>query len=268
MTFQALVLGGAQMQGASGLAAIVAASALALTGALAAACFVKAFGATFLGRPRSEHAAQAVEVAPSMRVAMVALAAVCAVVGIAPGAVVRLLDGPVVALIDGSGPSALVTVRGPLVLTADAGEGAGTALSLTAAAALFVLLAVLLWAVLRWRRTAPRLAPTWTCGMTPESRFDYTATSFAKPLRFIFAALYRPRRSVIKETGPNPYVLRRLRWEGDVVDLAETHLYHRLQAGVMRLARAIRIHSTGSIHGYIGYVLGTLLLILLAFGSG
>jgi len=269
MTFQALVLGGAQLKGGAGLAAVVAASALALTGGLAAACFVKAFGVTFLGRPRSAQAAEAVEVAPSMRAGMILLAAVCVVVGVAPGHVMSLLDAPVVRLLGGAGPSALVTVRGPLVLSALGAAGAGTALSMTAAAALFAALALLVWGICVWpRAVARRLAPTWTCGMTPQSRFDYTATAFAKPLRFIFAALYRPRREVEKETGPTPYVLRRLRWEGDVVDLAETELYQRLQAGVMRTARAVRSRSTGRIHGYIAYVLITLLLTLLAFGRG
>jgi hydrogenase-4 component B len=138
-----------------------------------------------------------------------------------------------------------------------------------AAAALFAALALVAWAVVGWPRAAGRrLAPTWTCGMTPESRFDYTATAFAKPLRFIFAALYRPRREVERETGPTPYVVRRLRWQGDVLDLAQTELYHRLQLAVMSAARAVRSRSTGRIHGYIGYVLATLLLTLLAFGKG
>jgi hydrogenase-4 component B len=269
MTFQGLVLGGAQLGGGAGLAAVVAAAALALTGGLAAACFVKAFGVTFLGRPRSAHAADAVEVAPGMRAGMILLAAVCVVVGVVPGHVMSLLDAPVVRLLGGAGPSVLVTVRGPLVLSAYAEAGSGTALSMTAAAGLFAALALLVWGISVWPRAAARrLAPTWTCGMTPQSRFDYTATAFAKPLRFIFAAIYRPRREVEKETGPTPYVLRRLRWEGDVVDLAETELYQRLQAGVMRTARAVRSRSTGRIHGYIAYVLITLLLTLLAFGKG
>jgi hydrogenase-4 component B len=269
MTFQGLVLGGAQRGGGAGLAAIVAAAALALTGGLAAACFVKAFGVTFLGRPRSAHADEAVEVAPSMRAGMILLAGVCVAIGVAPGHVLSLLDAPVVRLLGGTGPSTLVTVRGPLVLSAYGNAGGGTALSMAAAAALFAVLALLAWAVLRWPRAAGRrLAPTWTCGMTPESRFDYTATAFAKPLRFIFAALYRPRREVERETGPTPYVLRRLRWEGDVLDLAQTQLYHRLQLWVMTTARAVRSRSTGRIQGYIGYVLFTLLLTLLAFGKG
>jgi len=267
MTFQALVLGGAALKGAEGLAAIIAASALALTGGLAAACFVKAFGVTFLGRPRSSHAAEAVEVPLSMRAGMLLLAAVCVAVGVLPGPVLSLVDAPVRCLIGGPGLGALVTVRGPLVLSALGTDGGVTAVSTTAAAALFGALAVGVLAFVAWPRAAGRrLAPTWTCGMAPDSRFDYSATAFAKPLRFIFAALYQPKRTVERDTGVNPYVVRRLRWEGDVVDIAETQLYRRLLDGVMHVASAVRRRSTGSIHGYIGYVIGTLLLTLLAFG--
>src|SRR5208283_114389 len=54
---------------------------LALTGALAAACFVKAFGITFLAQPRSEAARNAREAAPSMRVGMAVLTAACLLLG-------------------------------------------------------------------------------------------------------------------------------------------------------------------------------------------
>jgi hydrogenase-4 component B len=160
-------------------------------------------------------------------------------------------------------------VRGPLVLAATGSVGAGTAISTTAVAALFAAFALFAVLLVAWPREAGRrLAPTWTCGMTPESRFDYTATAFAKPLRFIFTALYRPHRQVDKDTGPNPYGLKRLHWSGDVADVAEIAIYRRFSAAVLRLAHGVRKRSTGSIHGYIGYVLVTLIVVLLVFGRG
>jgi hydrogenase-4 component B len=268
MTFQALLLGGVRLGGASGLLAGVAASMLALTGGLAAACFAKAFGVTFLGRPRSPHAEHATESPAPMIAGMGLLAAACVALGLAPGWAMRLLDRPTAELLGGAGASAAVTARGPLVLSAgDATGGLGaTSISVTAAAALFALLAVLAWALRGWPRGAPRrLAPTWTCGMTPSARFDYTATAFAKPLRLIFAALYRPRREILREPGPSPYVIRRLRYAGEVVDLAETVLYARVKRWVTASAHEIRTYSTGRIHGYIAFVLGTLVAALLLF---
>ena len=55
---------------------------LALTAGLCAACFVKAFGITFLAIPRSPEAAAAHEVSWSMRAGMVVLAVACLVLSI------------------------------------------------------------------------------------------------------------------------------------------------------------------------------------------
>jgi len=270
MTFQALLLGGAKLGGASGLLAAVAASMLALTGGLAAACFAKAFGVTFLGRPRTTHAEHATESPASMIVGMLLLAGLCVVLGLAPGYVMHLLDRPTAELLGGYGASAVVTARGPLVLSVS-GAPAGlelTSISVTAVAALTGALAAFAWVLRGWpRKAGRRLAPTWTCGMTPTSRFDYTATAFAKPLRLIFAAVYRPRRAVIKETGPSPYDIRRISYTGEVVDLAETMFYARLKRWITSGAHGIRVYSTGRIHGYIAFVLVTLVVALLLFAK-
>jgi hypothetical protein len=142
-----------------------------------------------------------------------------------------------------------------------------TAISMTMVAGLFIAFSAMAWVLRRGLRRAPRhAAPTWTCGMSPTARFDYTATAFAKPLRFVFAALYRPRREVIRETAGTPYVMRRIQYAGEVVDLAETQIYHRVQGGISALSQAIRARSTGRIYGYIGFVLGALFVALLLFG--
>ena len=269
MTFQALILGGARLGGASGLCAGVAASMLALTGGLAAACFAKAFGVTFLGRPRSRHAALATESPAPMIAGMLVLGCACVALGLAPGFAMRLLDRPTAELLGGQGASAVVIARGPLILSAGAPQHglSPTAISVSAVAALFGLIAIAVFFVRAWpRKAGRRLAPTWTCGMIPSARFDYTATAFAKPLRLIFAAVYRPRRAVTKEIGSSPYVIKRLSYTGEVVDLAETMLYHRLKRWVTATAQAVRAYSTGRIHGYIGYVLVTLVIVLLLFG--
>jgi hydrogenase-4 component B len=270
MTFQALLLGGAKLGGASGLLAGVAASMLALTGGLAAACFAKAFGVTFLGRPRTTHAEHAAESPAPMIAGMLLLAVLCVVLGLVPGYGMHLLDRPTAELLGGSGASAVITARGPLVLSAS-GAPAGlesTSISVTAVAALLGTLALFVWVLRGWPRKSPRrLAPTWTCGMTPTSRFDYTATAFAKPLRLIFAAVYRPRRAVVKETGPSPYDIRRIGYTGEVVDLAETVFYARLKRWITSGAHGIRVYSTGRIHGYIAFVLVTLVVALLLFAK-
>jgi hydrogenase-4 component B len=77
---------------------------LALSAALAAACFVKAFGITFLGRPRSP-ARGAREVDRFSLAAMFVLAALCLAAGILPGFVIDAL---------GAGDAGLVGRRMPV----------------------------------------------------------------------------------------------------------------------------------------------------------
>jgi hydrogenase-4 component B len=271
LTFQALLGGASRLHGPSGLMIVISAAMLALTGGLAAACFVKAFGVTFLGRPRTPHAVDASESPWPMVVGMAALGVLCVALGVAPGYALRLLDRPIAEVLHGAGATAVLTAQGPLVLsTAGASAGAtGTAISTTLVAALLVAFAAISWVVRSGlREHAFRVAPTWTCGMTPTARFEYTATAFAKPLRLVFAALYRPRRAVTRETAGTPYVPRRIHYAGDIVDLAETHVYHRIEREVSTLARTLRTRSTGSIYGYIGFVLGALLVALLLSGLG
>jgi hydrogenase-4 component B len=271
LTFQALLAGASRFHGPAGLGVVFSAAMLALTGGLAAACFVKAFGVTFLGRPRTPQAAHATEAPPSMIAGMVWLGAACVALGVAPGYAIRLLDAPTAGLLHLPGASVVVTARGPLVLSAGltpAGSSA-TAISMTVLAALLIVLAAMAWILRRGsRRIPPQAAPTWTGGMTPTARFDYTATAFAKPLRFVFAALYRPRREVAREMAGTPYVVRSIRYAGEIVDLSETQIYHRVERFISELSQSIRARSTGRIYGYIAFVLGALFVALLLFGVG
>ena len=271
LTFQALLGGASRFHGPAGLVIVLSAAMLALTGGLAAACFVKAFGVTFLGRPRTSHAEHAVEAPASMIAGMAWLGALCVALGVLPGYAMRLLDAPTSELLQGPGASAVVTARGPLVLsTALTPSGASaTAISMTMVAALLIALTAMAWVLRRGLRRGPaRLAPTWTCGMSPTARFDYTATAFAKPLRLVFAALYHPRREVTRETAGTPYVVSRIHYAGEIVDLAETQIYHRVERSISALSRAIRARSTGRIYGYIGLVLAALFVALLLAGVG
>src|SRR5258707_1360947 len=91
LTYQALLQGFGTTESLTRLIFPLSGAMLALTGALAAACFVKAFGITFLAQPRSDHAAQAHEAAPSMRLGMGLLAAACVALGLFPTQFIRLL---------------------------------------------------------------------------------------------------------------------------------------------------------------------------------
>src|SRR5207249_2628435 len=91
LTFQSLLVSFQIPARMVNLAFAVSVAALALTGGLAAACFVKAFGITFLALPRSKHAEDARECDWTMRASMGVLAVLCVVFGVAPFMVVSYL---------------------------------------------------------------------------------------------------------------------------------------------------------------------------------
>src|SRR4029077_2370728 len=85
LTFQAILLSPALPQWLLKFLVPAVGALLALSAALAPACFVKAFGITFLGRPRTTLAREAVETDRWSLAAMLAFAALCLLAGILPG---------------------------------------------------------------------------------------------------------------------------------------------------------------------------------------
>ena len=234
-----------------------------MTGALAAACFVKAFGITFLAQPRSEAARNAREAAPSMRVGMAVLTAACVLLGFFPTAFVRLLD-PLTQQLTGRQISGQLSVANGLVL-ASLTEKAGTVSTpgLVLMGLCLLPIPFVLWLALA-RKTKTRRGPTWDCGqrgLTPQ--MEYTATGFSKPVRMIFKALFRPRRDTQREYDFSPYFATNVRFESHIEEVFVQRLYRPLRILIVRVSRRIRALQAGSIHAYLLYIFITLLLLLI-----
>ena len=91
LLFQAILLSPELPQWGLKLAVPAVGALLALSVALAAACFVRFYGIAFLGRPRSEEAATAHEVDRFSLAAMLGLAGLCVLAGVLPGLVIDAL---------------------------------------------------------------------------------------------------------------------------------------------------------------------------------
>jgi hydrogenase-4 component B len=263
LTYQALLQGFGTTESLWRLVFPLSGAMLALTGALAAACFVKAFGITFLAQPRSDHAAQAHEAGPWMRFGMAVLTAACVLLGLFPIALVRLLD-PLTQQLTGQQLSAQLSLADGLVL-ASLTEKTGTISTLGIVLMLVCLLPIpfALWLVLA-RNSKTRIGPTWDCGqrgLTPQ--MEYTATGFSKPIRMIFKALFQPRRDVQREYDFSPYFATKLRFESHVEEVFVRRIYRPLRILILRVSRRIRALQAGSIHAYLLYIFVTLLLLLL-----
>jgi len=261
LLFQALLPG---MGVASPLVAVLmvlALGMLALTAGLAAAAFVKCFGITFLAIPRSDAAAAAHESPVSMRAGMVALAAACA--GLAAGALPVLATTGAVA----AGLFGLATEPPAfrLWLTFETPAGLARMSPPAIVAGLLGGLAVV-WLVVRVlaSRRPLRYAPTWGCGRVGQTpRMEYTATAFAEPLRRIFSAIYRPSEDVTMDHHPESrYFVQAIAYRASIVPWFERYLYEPGLAWVRRWGWRARSVQSGSVHAYLAYVVGALVLLL------
>jgi hydrogenase-4 component B len=240
----------------------VAVGMLALTAGLAAACFVKAFGISFLAVPRSREAAEAREVPFSMRTGMIILAAVCVLLGILPFRVAPFLARALTGL-PGVDPSG-VTYHFGLLMTA---PDLASRMSPTYLALLMVLATALVPFAFRILRInlKTRRAESWGCGRVGQtSRMEYTSSAFAEPLRRVFSALYRPTRDVTIDFHPeSKYFVHSISYRSQVRTWFEEILYAPLVQRVQQLGSSGRWIQSGSVHWYIGYIFVALLALLL-----
>jgi hydrogenase-4 component B len=111
-----------------------------------------------------------------------------------------------------------------------------------------------------------RLGEAWGCGRSSQtSRMEYTATSFAQPLRRVFAELYRPTEDLSVDFHPESrYFVHSIEYRSRVHPWFERALYDPARGVVRRMAAGVRRLQAGSLHLYLLYLTVTLLLLLLA----
>jgi hydrogenase-4 component B len=238
-------------EGASFAGVAFAAPALALIGALAVACFVKAYGAVFLGTARSERALHAHESSPSMLVPMGVLVVCCCLIGLAPLLIVPAL---------GQGISAWA----PNVK--DAGPGLVTLAPLGWITVMgIVLIAVLLlgggvlW--LRLQRSVVAYGPTWGCGYAaPTPRMQYTASSFGQMLVNLFGWALRPRTHKPSKLALFP---QKTDFHSEVPDtVLDDAVLPTFRFGA-RLFSWFRMFQQGNIQVYLLYIFLALIALLI-----
>ncbi len=241
----------------------VAVGMLALTSGLAAACFVKAFGISFLAIPRSVEAKNAHEVSPSMRTGMGLLAVTCIALGVLPVTVVPFLG----TVIGGLGRLPKTIPDLTFNLTLQTPDGFGQISPAAAAIGLLVILGLIPFAyrIFKVNRRL-RVGDTWGCGLTGQTpRMEYTATAFAEPLRRVFAELYRPTKELSIDFHPDSkYFVESIEYKTDITPLFDRWVYDPFLRGIRFISRQMQRIQAGSLHLYLLYIACILLLLLLA----
>jgi hydrogenase-4 component B len=239
----------------------LAVGVLALTGGLAAAGFVKAFGITFLAIPRSPAAERAHEAPLSMRIGMGILAVACAILGLAAVPIMSVLAR---VLAGRAGLSAAPARLGRGLSLAAPGAFAHMSPILLALGLVVVTFGVWLGVRLSGAGRRLRVDDTWGCGRVAQTpRMEYTSTAFAEPLRRVFAELYRPTKDLSIDFHPESrYFVQSIEYRSEIVPWFERYLYAPVIARVRRWALRARAVQSGSAHAYLTYLVIALLGLL------
>lgn len=234
-------------------------AALALSAALAAACFVKAFGITFLGRARGAAAQRAHETDGFSAGAMVVLAALCVLAGVLPGLVVDALSGVVRALTGGTSlpPQSAQPWLSLVPIAAERSSYNGLIMLVF----IIVTSTVIAMIVRRLASHAVRRAPAWDCGFPDDSpATQYTAGSFAQPIRRVFGSTTFLATERVEM--PEPGSLEPARLHVRLRDLVWEFLFAPIATAVGFAADRLNTLQFLTIRRYLGLVFAALLLLL------
>jgi formate hydrogenlyase subunit 3/multisubunit Na+/H+ antiporter MnhD subunit len=231
---------------------------LALSAALAAACFVKAFGVTFLGRPRTTVAAGAQEVDRWSLAAMFILAGLCLLIGIIPGPIIDTLAPAVNTLVAERMP---VQSANPWLSIVPIAESRSSYDGLLVFIFITISTLAAIEIIHRFASRAVRRGPAWDCGFPNQSpATQYTAGGFAQPIRRVFSSLFDAREDVAM---PAPGDTAAARLTIRLRDLTWEMLYAPIGGAIWFATEKLNYLQFLTIRKYLSLVFAALIALLL-----
>ena len=259
LIFQSLFKGPSLPYWAMKFGVPVVGAMLALAAALAAACFVRAFGIAFLGRPRSQAAAEAHRIPMSMRWTMAVLAVLCIVLGAIPVTITDALSH-VVTPLTGVQFAVSADLGWPWLspVSSTRGSYSGTVLVMTGLS-LFVISILL---VHGFGTTKVRRAAAWDCGHREDiPQTQYTGQSFAQPLRRVFCSSLFAARETVEMPDPGDQSPAKLTVR--VIDPIWDYLYLGIVRVVNFVADRVNRMQFLTVRRYLLMMFATLVFMLL-----
>jgi formate hydrogenlyase subunit 3/multisubunit Na+/H+ antiporter MnhD subunit len=231
---------------------------LALAAALTAAAFVRAFGIAFLGRPRSAAAREAKETDGWSLAAMTLLAALCLAAGVLPGLVMDAMAPAVRGL---AGGTLATQAAQPWLSIVPIGAARSSYNGLLVLAFILASAGLAAFAIHRLASHAFRRAPAWDCGFPdPDPALQYTASSFAQPIRRVFGRFAFAVREEVDM--PPPGDLRPARFRAVVHDRLWDTLYAPIAGAVDNVAGRLNHLQFLTIRRYLSLVFLALVVLL------
>jgi hydrogenase-4 component B len=235
---------------------------LALTGALAAMCFVKAYGVTFVGPFRSDRAREAKEVPVPMLTGMAILVAGCIALG---------LGAPIIAPYIGTVASALLGTT-PVWVSADmmVFPGSNSQAVLSTPFMILLLMGLVMFSLfIVWiqggMKAGRRIdSVPWACGYAYSSRMASTANAFAQPLRVLFHPIYLLRNTLVGlGSKMASYSKQAVDYINRMELIWEKNGYGLLARGMVHLGKRVQVIQVGNVRVYCMYIIITLVVLLI-----
>jgi hydrogenase-4 component B len=259
LIFQAILLSPSLPQWSLKLIVPAVGATLALSAALTAGCFVRAYGIAFLGRARSEAARLARETDGWSLSAMGALLTLCLLAGVAPSFLIDTIS-PAARLYVGGRMPAQEEIPWLTIVPIAQSRSSYNGLLLCLFIVLSAFLAARIVQALGSRKT--RRGPAWDCGYPDSSpATQYTGSSFAQPVRRALGNIVFLARDHLDMPAPGD--TRPARLGVEVRDLAFEGLYTPISHAVEFCADQLNRAHFLTIQGYLSLVFAALVLLLL-----
>jgi len=263
ITFQALFKGIMISDTSVRWAFLTAAGSLAFTGGLAAMCFVKVFGSTFLARPRSKEVSHAKEAGIKIRFSMLILSTLTLLLGLASGTVTDILSGIVnnLGIFNKVKPVLLATAVNVRL------EDNFSAVSIPLILIILIVVTVLIFILVSafTLNTKIQIGDTWDCGSTLTSRMEITATAFANSIISIFHGVLKPTKQITIEyrDASMRYFPKTETVRLGTKDIYRGYFYLPVQLLTTKVSGYVKKIQSGNINTYILYILIILIAMLL-----
>jgi len=263
MIFQSM-LGSSHLDNTSlKLAIPFAVFALAMTGGLAIACFVKAYGITFLGLYRSSNAKHAHEVNLLMRTGMILMSLVVFSLMLFTPFYIGWFD-KVLTELGHLSVYAKIFPDGILQMHS-VGMHGGVVSPLILLIALVGVTLLLMFGY-KALRVKERIYHTWSCGYHTSARTQYSATGFAGPIRRFFTWLYKPDEHFVKDSiAGHSSKFSDSHYEVHVKPLFEKSLYESIGKGANLLSYWIYRLSHFEQTRYAAMIFNLMLSVLFSY---
>ena len=259
LVFQAVLLSPSLPQWSLKLLVPAVGVALALSAALCAGCFVRAYGVAFLGRARSIAAKDARETDPWSLSAMSGLLALCLLAGLFPSYMIDTITPAAKLFVGGHVPT-----QGdiPCMSIVPIAESRSSYNGLLVFVFIIFSASVAALIVRRFGSKAIRRGPAWDCGYPdPSPAPQYTGSSFAQPIRRTLGNVAFVARDHLDM--PPPGDTRPARFGIEVHDRVWDGIYTPILRGVEFCADQLNRMNYLTIQEYLGLVFIALVGLLL-----